>query len=55
MEHEELLNIMEEYMSRVQDEAVSRKEIMDKVEKWISSCDEERWLEEYSMVLMLVN
>ncbi|KAF3327687.1 microtubule-associated protein 8-like isoform X1 [Carex littledalei] len=49
MEHEELLNIMEEYMSRVQDEAVSRKEIMDKVEKWILSCDEERWLEEYSM------
>ncbi|KAJ3688600.1 hypothetical protein LUZ61_017764 [Rhynchospora tenuis] len=49
MKHEELLKIMEEYMLRVQDEAVSRKEIMDKVEKWISSCDEERWLEEYSM------
>jgi Ase1/PRC1/MAP65 family protein len=55
MEHEELLKIMEEYISRVQEEAVSRKEIMDKVEKWISSSDEERWLEEYSMVFVHIN
>ncbi|KAJ3681259.1 hypothetical protein LUZ60_015748 [Juncus effusus] len=49
MEHEELLKTMEDYMLRGKEEAVSRKEIMDKVDKWISSCEEERWLEEYSM------
>lgn len=42
---------MEEYISEAKEEAYSRRDIMDKVEKWMASCEEERWLEEYSRVL----
>ncbi|XP_074590827.1 65-kDa microtubule-associated protein 8 [Curcuma longa] len=48
MDHDELLVIMEEYISKAKEEACSRKEIMEKVEKWMVSCEEEQWLEEYS-------
>ncbi|XP_073000054.1 65-kDa microtubule-associated protein 8 isoform X1 [Typha latifolia] len=48
MDHVDLLKRMEDYISKAKDEACSRKDIMDKVEKWMASCDEERWLEEYS-------
>lgn len=41
---------MDEQIARAKDEASGRKAIMDKVEKWILARDEERWLEEYSMV-----
>lgn len=41
---------MDEYIYKAKEEATSRKDIMDKVEKWMASCDEERWLEEYSRV-----
>ncbi|CAO2202671.1 unnamed protein product [Urochloa humidicola] len=46
--HDDLLKTMDEYISKAKEEATSRKDIMDKVEKWMASCDEERWLEEYS-------
>nr|GMD18046.1 65-kDa microtubule-associated protein 8 [Ipomoea batatas] len=39
---------MDEQISQAQEEASSRNAIMEKVEKWISARDEERWLEEYS-------
>lgn len=41
---------MDEQISRAREEASSRKSIMEKVDKWMLSRDEERWLEEYSMV-----
>lgn len=41
---------MDEQISKAKEEASSRKTIMEKVEKWMLACDEERWLEEYSMV-----
>lgn len=41
---------MDEQIFRAKEEAYSRKTIMEKVEKWMLACDEERWLEEYSMV-----
>ncbi|CAO2162623.1 unnamed protein product [Urochloa humidicola] len=46
--HDDLLKTMDEYIYKAKEEATSRKDIMDKVEKWMASCDEERWLEEYS-------
>jgi protein regulator of cytokinesis 1 len=46
---------MDEYIYRAKEEATSRKDIMDKVEKWMASCDEERWLEEYSRVQWLLD
>ncbi|VAI74368.1 unnamed protein product [Triticum turgidum subsp. durum] len=48
VDHDNLLKTMDGYIYKTKEEATSRKEIMDKVEKWITSCDEERWLEEYS-------
>jgi len=44
---------MDEYIYKAKEEATSRKDIVDKVEKWMASCDEERWLEEYSRVQWL--
>lgn len=46
--HDDILKTMDEYIYKAKEEATSRKDIMDKVEKWMTSCDEERWLEEYS-------
>ncbi|KAI9126022.1 hypothetical protein K1719_003440 [Acacia pycnantha] len=48
IEHSDLLKSMDEQISRAKEEAASRKAIMEKVEKWILACDEERWLEEYN-------
>ncbi|XP_058103325.1 65-kDa microtubule-associated protein 8 [Magnolia sinica] len=48
IDHADLLASMDEQISRAREEACSRKDIMEKVEKWMASCDEERWLEEYS-------
>ncbi|KAI7756513.1 hypothetical protein M8C21_014502 [Ambrosia artemisiifolia] len=36
-------------ISKVKDEALSRKEIMDRIERWLSACEEERWLEDYNL------
>ena len=52
-DHDNLLKTMDGYIYKTKEEATSRKEIMDKVDKWITSCDEERWLEEYSRVQCL--
>lgn len=48
IDHADLLASMDGQISKAKEEACSRKDIMEKVEKWIVSCDEERWLEEYS-------
>ncbi|KAF5182302.1 65-kDa microtubule-associated protein [Thalictrum thalictroides] len=47
--HAELMKTMDGQISRAKEEASSRNSIMEKVEKWMLSRDEERWLEEYSM------
>jgi len=44
----ELLASMGDQISKAKEEAFSRKEIMEKVEKWMSACEEESWLEDYS-------
>ncbi|KAG7029548.1 65-kDa microtubule-associated protein 8, partial [Cucurbita argyrosperma subsp. argyrosperma] len=49
IDHANLLTSMDEQISRAKEEASSRKTIMEKVEKWMLTCDEERWLEEYNM------
>ncbi|XP_059656701.1 65-kDa microtubule-associated protein 8 [Cornus florida] len=48
IDHAELLMSMDEQILKATEEASSRKIIMEKVEKWILACDEERWLEDYS-------
>ncbi|KAH7298566.1 hypothetical protein KP509_25G049800 [Ceratopteris richardii] len=44
----ELLENIEEQIMRVKEEAFSRKDIMDRIEKWQTACEEENWLEEYN-------
>ncbi|XP_020222040.1 65-kDa microtubule-associated protein 3 isoform X1 [Cajanus cajan] len=43
-----VLEQIELQVARVKEEAFVRKEILEKVEKWLSACDEESWLEEYN-------
>ncbi|CAI9784122.1 unnamed protein product [Fraxinus pennsylvanica] len=44
----ELLADMDNQIARAKEEALSRKDILDKVEKWMSACEEESWLEDYN-------
>ncbi|KAG1346973.1 ATP synthase subunit beta [Cocos nucifera] len=42
------LEQIEVQISTVKVEAFSRKDILEKVEKWLAACNEESWLEEYN-------
>ncbi|WOL05921.1 65-kDa microtubule-associated protein 3-like [Canna indica] len=42
------LEQIEAQISTVKDDAFSRKEILERVEKWLIACEEEAWLEEYN-------
>ncbi|KAJ4914067.1 hypothetical protein Rs2_08688 [Raphanus sativus] len=44
----ELLADMDSQIAKAKEEAVSRKDILDRVEKWMSACEEESWLEDYN-------
>ncbi|PIA38213.1 hypothetical protein AQUCO_02800110v1 [Aquilegia coerulea] len=48
VEPSDLLADMDNQIVKAKEEALSRKDILDKVEKWISSCEEESWLEDYN-------
>nr|XP_043639406.1 65-kDa microtubule-associated protein 3 [Erigeron canadensis] len=43
-----LLERFELKIGEVKEEAYSRREILEKVEKWMAACEEECWLEEYN-------
>lgn len=51
IEPSELIADMDNQILNAKEEALSRKEILDKVEKWMSACEEESWLEDYNRVL----
>ncbi|KAG6552232.1 hypothetical protein Mapa_006081 [Marchantia paleacea] len=44
----ELLGSLEEQIGKAREEAYSRREIMEKMEKWLAACEEESWLEDYN-------
>ncbi|KAL3851172.1 hypothetical protein ACJIZ3_013054 [Penstemon smallii] len=48
VEPAELLADMDNQIVNAKEEALSRKDILDKVEKWMSACEEESWLEDYN-------
>ncbi|XP_059662438.1 65-kDa microtubule-associated protein 1-like [Cornus florida] len=48
VEPTELLADMDNQIVNAKEESLSRKEILDKVEKWMSACEEESWLEDYN-------
>ncbi|KAH6770827.1 Microtubule associated protein family protein [Perilla frutescens var. hirtella] len=43
-----MLDQIELKIARAKEEALSRKEILEKVEKWMALCEEESWLEKYN-------
>ncbi|BFG21761.1 hypothetical protein CerSpe_080350 [Prunus speciosa] len=43
-----LLEQIELQITRAKEEALSRKEILEKFEKWLAACQDECWLEEYN-------
>ncbi|KAJ0857554.1 putative microtubule-associated protein, MAP65/Ase1/PRC1 [Helianthus annuus] len=45
----ELLAKIEAQISEVSNAALSRKEIMDRIDRWLSACEEDIWLEDYNM------
>lgn len=45
-----VLEQIEVQIGKAKEEAYSRIEILDKVEKWFAAREEECWLEEYNMV-----
>ncbi|KAG8472476.1 hypothetical protein CXB51_034273 [Gossypium anomalum] len=52
VEPAELLADMDNQIAKAKEEALSRKEILDRVEKWMSACEEESWLDDYNRVLI---
>ena len=50
MDPSELLGSIEAQIEKVKEESMSRKEIMDRIDKWLAACEEESWLEEYNLV-----
>ena len=53
MDPGELLANIEAQISKVSKEALSRKEIMDRIDRWLSACEEENWLEDYNLVIFI--
>ncbi|CAH8387749.1 unnamed protein product [Eruca vesicaria subsp. sativa] len=45
---ENILEHIEYRAGKVKEEALSRKEILEKTERWLNACEEETWLEEYN-------
>ncbi|GJN15151.1 hypothetical protein PR202_gb02044 [Eleusine coracana subsp. coracana] len=43
-----LLEQIEAYIATVKEDAFSRKGILERVERWLSACEEEAWLEDYN-------
>lgn len=51
VEPSELLADMDNQILKAKEDALCRKEILEKIEKWMSACEEESWLEDYNRVL----
>ncbi|KAH9686479.1 65-kDa microtubule-associated protein 5 [Citrus sinensis] len=46
----DLLSSMDDQIAKAKEEALSRKDILDKVEKWKHGAEEEQWLDDYEKV-----
>ncbi|TVU45346.1 hypothetical protein EJB05_04831, partial [Eragrostis curvula] len=45
----ELMASIDRQIAKAKEEYQSRREIMDKISKWLLACEEEKWLEEYNL------
>lgn len=46
---------MDDQIAKAQEQAQSRKDILDKVEKWKHASEEEIWLNEYERVIQFMH
>lgn len=46
----DLLSSMDDQIAKAKEESLSRKDILDKVEKWKHGAEEEQWLDDYERV-----
>lgn len=46
----DLLSSMDDQIAKARQDALSRKDILEKVEKWKHASEEEKWLDEYEKV-----
>lgn len=46
----ELLQSMDDQIKMAKEQALSRRDILDRVEKWKFASEEEKWLDEYEKV-----
>ena len=46
----ELLQNMDDQIRKAKEQALSRRDILDRVEKWKLAAEEEKWLDEYERV-----
>lgn len=51
----DLLSSLDDQIVKAKEEAQSRKEILEKVEKWQYASEEEKWLDEYEKVIIVRN
>ncbi|CAN1839265.1 65-kDa microtubule-associated protein 6 [Linum perenne] len=45
----ELLANIDAQITKAKEQAMSRKEIMDRIDRWLAACEEENWLEDYEL------
>lgn len=50
-----VLEQIKEQITAAKEEAFSRKDILERVEKWSTACEEEAWLEEYDRVCNMID
>lgn len=46
----ELLQSLDDQIRKAKEQALSRRDILDRVEKWKFAAEEEKWLDEYERV-----
>ncbi|PIN14063.1 hypothetical protein CDL12_13300 [Handroanthus impetiginosus] len=51
----DLLSSMDDQIVKAKEQAQSRKDILDKVEKWRHASEEESWLDEYERVMLWIH
>ena len=50
VEPSELMADLDNQILKAREEALTRKEILERVDKWLLTCEEESWLEDYNRV-----
>lgn len=50
MNPSELMASIDDQIAKAKEEHQSRKDIMEKINKWLLACEEEKWLDDHNVV-----